>query len=236
MAGTGSGLRRLLELHHQPIRPRSVRLVDGEQVGDLHQAGLHRLDRVPGLGHQQHEHRVRQVHDLQLGLSHPHGLQDHPIVAGCTHELEHVIGGPREPALVSATAQGSDEDPLVGRVPLHPDPVAENGAATEGAGRVHQQHGHALVAAPEPLEQAVHQRALPGPRWAGDPKDVGRRVRLGLDPVQQIEHPRCAILDRADQASQVPLASAEGAVEEDREVAFHRPQGTRIDPGGRSAL
>src|SRR5690606_16524175 len=46
---TGTQVQRHLDLASELLRARAVGLVDDKEVGDLHETGLHRLDRVAGL-------------------------------------------------------------------------------------------------------------------------------------------------------------------------------------------
>ena len=56
-----------------------------------------------------------------------------------------VAGGAGEPAEVPRVAERADEDAGVGGVILHPDPVAEDGAAGEGARGVDGDHADRLA-------------------------------------------------------------------------------------------
>ena len=51
------------------VRALAIGLVDDEDVGDLEQPRLHRLHRVAGLRHEHDDDRVRQAHDVELGLA-----------------------------------------------------------------------------------------------------------------------------------------------------------------------
>ena len=59
-----------------------VGLVDDDHVGDLHDAGLQRLDRVAGAGHQHEHDRVGVVDDVDLGLPDADGLDEHVLTPG----------------------------------------------------------------------------------------------------------------------------------------------------------
>ncbi len=59
-----------------------VGLVDDDDVGDLHDACLQRLDRVAGAGHQHEHDRVGVVDDVDLGLTDADGLHEHVFAPG----------------------------------------------------------------------------------------------------------------------------------------------------------
>ena len=58
-----------------------VALGDEHEVGHLHDARLHELQRVAGAGLDAEDHEVGAVGDLGLGLADAHGLDDHPVEA-----------------------------------------------------------------------------------------------------------------------------------------------------------
>ena len=65
------------ELRGGPLRAGLVALVDDDEVGDLEQAGLDRLDLVAHLGRLEHDRRVGRGRDLDLALARPDGLEQH---------------------------------------------------------------------------------------------------------------------------------------------------------------
>ena len=80
------------ELRGRPLRPGLVALVDDDQVGDLEQAGLDRLDLVAHLGRLEHDRRVRRGRDLDLALAGPDGLDQDEV------EARRRRGPPRPPS------------------------------------------------------------------------------------------------------------------------------------------
>src|SRR5439155_10227319 len=62
------------------IRARSVRLVHDEDVGDLEDTGLDRLDVVAEARHRDEADRVDDAHDVDLLLSHPDRLDEDDAV------------------------------------------------------------------------------------------------------------------------------------------------------------
>src|SRR6266511_954580 len=139
-----------------------VGLVDHEHVGDLQDAGLGRLDRVAHAGGEQHERGVGEAGHLDLGLADADGLHEHNLASGAFQHANRLRGRRGEAAQVAAAGHGPDVDAGIGGVVLHPDPVAENRPAGEGAGRGHR--------ARVTLARAAHQRGYvpgAGPHFAG---------------------------------------------------------------------
>ena len=62
------------QLGRRPLGARPVALVDDDEVGDLEQAGLDRLDLVAHLGRLEDDRRVGRRRDLDLALAGPDGL------------------------------------------------------------------------------------------------------------------------------------------------------------------
>ena len=155
-----------------------VALVDHEDVGDLQDPGLGRLDRVAHPRRDDHQRGVGQRGDLDLGLADADGLDADHVEAGRVEHPQRLRRRHRQPAEMPAAGHRPDEHAAVGGVILHPDPVAEQRAAGERRGRVDGEH-------PDPqTERAVgaHERAghrrLPDARRAGQPDDAGvTRVR-----------------------------------------------------------
>jgi hypothetical protein len=70
-----------LHLVTKALGARAVGLVDYEDVGDLHEAGLERLDRVARLGDEHDDARVRRARHVELALPNADGLDDHAVEA-----------------------------------------------------------------------------------------------------------------------------------------------------------
>ncbi len=83
---------------------------------------------------------VGQARDLDLGLPDADGLDQHDVAAGAVEHPYRLRRGGGQPAQVPTGRHRPDVDAWVGRVVLHPDPVAEDRSAGERAGRVDGQH------------------------------------------------------------------------------------------------
>ena len=151
----------------------AVRLVDHEDIGDLHDSGLDRLDLVAHPRDEDDDDRMGVVDDLHLLLPGPHGLHHDDLFPHDIHDMDGVADGLGEAAQGAAGGEAADEDAGVFGVALHPDPVAQDRAAGEGGGRIDGQDADRLLLFPEGGDQGVDEGALARPGGAGDPDDVG---------------------------------------------------------------
>ena len=118
----------------------AVGLVDDVDVTDLEDAGLGGLDAVAQAGCHQHHGGVGEPGDLDLALADADGLDDHDVAAGGVEDPQRLRRGPGQPAEVAPGGHRADVDVAVGRVVLHPHPVAEQRATGEGRGRVDREY------------------------------------------------------------------------------------------------
>ena len=186
-----------LEIARDAIGAVAVGLVEHEDVGDLEDPRLDRLDVVAQPWHRDDQHRIDARHHVDLVLADAHRLDDHPVEAGGVENVGGVAGRAREPAHRAARRHRADEDSRVGRQTLHADPVAEEGATGERRGRIDAENADGLAAAAALLRQAIDEGALAGARRTGDsddPRPAGRRIDLP----QQLRLPAAAALDDRD--------------------------------------
>ena len=75
---------------------RSALFID-EDVGDLHDAGLERLDLVARAWHDRHERHVGRSHDVDFVLADANGLDQDDVLAGGVEHERDFAGRAREP-------------------------------------------------------------------------------------------------------------------------------------------
>ena len=97
--------------------------------------------------------------DVELRLADAHRLDEDAVEPGGIEQIADFAGGGGEPAERAAAGHGADVDALVQGDGFHADAVAEQGAAGEGAGRVHRDDGDL-----EP-GRAVGERPGARPGW-----------------------------------------------------------------------
>ena len=152
----------------------AVGLVDHEHVGDLQDARLRGLDAVAHARREQHERRVGQRHDLDLGLTDADGLHDarrrtRPRPARAAPAASPRTRPPRWPrvAIERMKTPGSVAwSPIRTRSPSSAPP--EN-----GAGRVDGEHADPLVLLAESTHQRGRGRRLADAGSAGEADDLG---------------------------------------------------------------
>ena len=199
---------QFLQLPHHPIHSGQIRLVDREEVGDLGDPGLDHLDPVAGGGGGDHHHRVGDLADLQLRLAHPDRLHQNHLPAQSAQQPDRPPGGQGDATEMTTGAHAPNEDPPVEGMPLHADPVPEDGAAGEGTVGVDRQDSDpTLLTSPE-RGQPVRNSALAAARRSGQADDLGGRTLLGGSPsgqlLDQVPGARLTGLDRRDRLSQRP--------------------------------
>src|SRR5688572_26102078 len=110
-----------LELLTQTIRTRTIGLVDHEDVGNLHQPCLERLDRVAGLRDEDDDACIGRACDIELALADADRLDEDSIDTKGVEDVRHLAGCGREASERSASCHRPDEYPRVECDRLHPD-------------------------------------------------------------------------------------------------------------------
>ena len=206
-----------LEVGGQPVGTGMVGLVDHEDVGDLQDPRLDRLDVVPLARAQDHQHRVGDAHDVDLVLADSDGLHQDRIAPGSVHQVDRVARGAAEAAETAARGHRADEDRGIERVLLHANAVPEDGAAAEGAARIDRDDADGAPPLAVLGDEAVGQGALAHAGRAGDPQDrgpAGAREDRG-DDVLALARPLLHEGDGARQGERI--AGGEGG----RQAVFH---------------
>ena len=89
----------------------------------------------PVPGHQRHDRDVGGPDDVDFVLADADGFDDDDVLAGGVEHERGIAGRARQAAEMAARRHAADEHAVVGRVRLHPQPIAEHRAAGERAGR-----------------------------------------------------------------------------------------------------
>ena len=192
---------RDLDLLAQLVGAGAVGLVDREDVGDLHDARLERLDAVARFGDEHEDGRVGHAGDVELRLADADRLDQDAVEAGGVEQVGHLARAGGEAAERAAAGHRADVDALVQRDGFHADAVAEQGAAGERAGRVHRDDADAKTGGAVGEDEALDQGGLAGARRAGDPDAAGAAERA-VDPREQPLESRPAVLDHRDRPRQ----------------------------------
>jgi hypothetical protein len=191
----------------------AVGLVDDEDVGDLEDARLDRLDAVAHARRQQDQGGVGEAGDRHLGLTDADGLDEDDVEARAVQHPDHLRGGGGQAAEVPARGHRSDVDAGVGGVLLHPHPVAQDGAAREGARRVDRQHRHPLALGAEGRDQGRGGGGLADARGARQSDHLGG-AGAGRERRRHVAHLGAAVFHGGDESSQRPRVAVGGATRE----------------------
>ena len=105
---------------------------------------------------------MRGAGDVHLSLANADRLHQDALEASRVQGQDHVGRGLGQAAQTAACSHGADEDAGVAAQIAHPDPVAQQRAAGEGAGGVHGDDPHGVAALAVGLGQRVDQGGLAG--------------------------------------------------------------------------
>jgi hypothetical protein len=73
------------------VRTLAVRFVHQVDVGDLHDAGLKRLNGIPGLWHHRQHYSISHFHNPQLGLPNAHSFHEDQVPACGIQEADNAL-------------------------------------------------------------------------------------------------------------------------------------------------
>src|SRR3989442_798691 len=190
--------QHLREVARRLVRSGPIGLVYDEDIRDLEDARLDRLDVVAEAWDGHEAHRIGDPDHVDLLLSDPHGLDDHDIRAKRVEKVHDANGGAREPARVPTARHRADENPLVEESLAHADAVAEDRTAAEGARRIDRDDGDARGTLAECGRETVHQGGFAAAGRTGDPHDL-RAAGLRVQRAHRLCGPRLVVLhDRQD--------------------------------------
>ena len=141
----------------------AIGLVDHEDVGDLHDAGLQRLHIVAGARHQRHDRDVGGADDVDLVLADADGLDEDDVLAARVEHERGLAGRARQAAEMAARRHAADEHAVVAGMRLHAHAIAEDGAAGERAGRIDGDDADGLPGARSAAVRRSTSVLLPAP-------------------------------------------------------------------------
>ena len=194
-----SQLEHLEQILHRFVGPGPISLVDDQDVGDFDDARLDGLNVVTRSRKREEAHRVDDRRDVDLLLPHPGGFhQDHVEPDGIEHTHDP-SRRPRQTTLGATVGHAADEHAGIEVAIAHPDPVAENGAARVGTGRIHRDDCHPRDGAPVRGRQHRDQCAFSRAGGTGEP-DLDGAAGLAEGRAQDVRPFRLVILDQRKQA------------------------------------
>jgi hypothetical protein len=189
--------QRHLDLLPQLVRARAVRLVDHEEIGRFHDAGLEGLDAVARFRNQDQDRAVGHAGDVELALTHSDRLHQNPVEACRVEQVGDLARGGGQPAKRAPAGHAPDVDALVEGDGLHADAVAQQGAAGEGAGGIHRDDADLMPLGTVGADEALQQRGLAGAGRAGDADAPGSAER-GVHSRQESLEAGARVFDHRD--------------------------------------
>src|SRR5690606_26972154 len=211
-AEVGDGEQRL-QLRDGGVRAGQVGLVHNEDLRDLHEAGLHRLDLVAATGVRDQDGRAGGRRNLDLVLPGTDRLDDHHVETGRVHHVDHAGRRLRQAAEVAPRCHRAEEHAAIAGEVLHADAVAEDGAVREGRRGVDGDDPDSATALPLLAGQCTDEGGLAGAGGTGDADGMrvaGARVERCLD----LAAGRRVRLDERDRAGQCPPVTTDDALDQ----------------------
>jgi hypothetical protein len=161
------------------------------------------------------------IHDVDLALPHPDGLEQDVVLSRRVHQERRLQGRLGEAAERAAGRHRADEDARIEEVIGEPDPVAEHRSLRERARGIDRQDPDVAIRLPELRREGPDQGALADPGRPGHADDP-RPARVGEELGDQRVPLRVAILDQADRPRQGSLVARDDALGERLRGRFRR--------------
>ena len=157
----------------EAFRAGEICFVDGEDIGDFHDAGFDGLHVVTHAGDENDDGDVGEAGDFDFVLADADGFDEDVVAAGGIQQQRQFEGAAREAAEFATASHGADEDAGVGMMLLHADAVAEDGAVGERAGGVDGDDADGAGLAAEVSGDLIDEGAFAGTGRAGDAENEG---------------------------------------------------------------
>ena len=208
-----------------------VELVDGHHIGEVEHVDLLQLRGGAEFRGHHIQRQVAVVHDFRVALSDAGRLEHDEVEAGRLEDAQGIAHVATEGQIGLACGEGPHVHATRGNG-IHPDAVAEQGAACFPLGGVDRHDGHPLVleVEKEAPDQFVDEGTLAGAACAGDAQDRdGRRVGSSPDAVEDARVGLRSDLGGRDEPGQVPGGLVRKAVGFTRRLTDHREVATPDD-------
>ncbi len=170
----------------QPVGAFAIRFVQNKYVANLHQPGFHILNVVAKTRYKHHQHAVRKPHDVDFILADADRFDQHVLLSSCVQQQRHFRCRSREPAEKSSRRHRADKRSRIASMPLHSNPIAQDGAAGIRACRINRDHAHLFLFLAVIARQPVDQRALPRPGRASNSREIRLACVREKQPKQRL--------------------------------------------------
>src|SRR5215468_6739540 len=126
------------QLAEQAVSSITIRLINHEEVSNLHDTGLHRLDCVATFRDQDHYCSISGLDNIEFCLSYSDGLDKDQILAKGIQKFPDPLRGLWQAAMAPAGRHTTDKHPGIEVMLLHADPIAEDGTTRKRAGGIYR--------------------------------------------------------------------------------------------------
>jgi len=180
-----------------PVAARAIAFVEHEHLGDFHQTRFRCLNLVSGFRSQHHDGRICRLGNVQLALPDTDGLEQDDIEGCSVEDIGHIDGLCRKAAERLTRRHAADEHPIVAPDLRHANPITEQRAAAEWAGRVDRDHRNGLTTQPQGRGEPCHERRF-ARAWRPGHADAIRPANPGTQSVEQLGRVAVVSLDEVD--------------------------------------
>src|SRR5689334_9568906 len=227
-SGAATQAEHQLQLVSQPVGAWAIRLVDDEDVGDLHEPCLQRLYRVTRFWYEHDDARVRGARDVQLTLANADRLDEYLLDSKGVEHVGDLTRRGRQTAERSPRRHRPNEDAGIESNGFHTDPIAEQRTAGKGRCRVDGDDADGMSRRAVRGDERRRQCALPRTGRASN-ADSSRAAESRVKGCEQAFESLTMILDDAHRAGERRLPSP---IELGEQVVMHRRRcrGGHADP------
>ncbi len=163
----GEGQKRF-QLFFRRVNAFLVSLIDDEDVANLHDSGLDRLNIVTHARHQHHHGNIGCFDYFDLVLTDADCFDDDLRVTGGIENRDCIDRRSRQSAEIAACRHGANENTFVQAERLHPYPVTQDRSARKWTRRVDCDNANTLTALAIEHRELINKGRLTGARRTSD--------------------------------------------------------------------
>src|SRR5712692_1237672 len=185
------------QLLFKPVRSFAIRFVQNKYVADLHEPGFHVLNVVAKPRHKHYQHAIRQPHDVDFILADADSLDQHVLFSSGVQEQRDFRCRSGQTPEESPRGHRADKRSRITSMPLHSNPIAQNGAPGVRARGINCDHAHLFLLFAVIACQTVNECALPRPWRSGNSREI-RLTRVRKEQPKQRLRFGLMVFDRRD--------------------------------------
>src|SRR5213083_260518 len=212
-------------VEHSLRRVDNIRLVYDENIADLVEAGLERLNLISELWHQDHNRRVDRRRHLDLGLASPDSLNNYHVHPGSVKNSNSIPCCSSQTPNIPPGRHAADVDLSLETMIHHPQSISKQSSTSEWARRVDGEHPYSPAPLTVLLNCLVDKRTLACPGGTSNPDREGLaspRIDL-LDQPTSVRSARFNYRYRLREASVIALQYSRGQFTYQSRVLIENP-------------